>query len=213
MQALTEYIGGLTTDQGWNQGRPFYLFPWERRFLGGPNPGPRGRENVIHRHHRNGHAHSYEEKTMSSVFWDKDNLIQRVGSNIEELGHIRHEENSNQYVLWLKDTRGGGGGNKGYIRGDTFPSMEDAKQNAASSTSARIFHYMWLTSLRDKGNETGRDVAQAIEGVESGKPLTESTFKEEMDKLKAESEKQARFYFVMGALASIVVSIFVTLIF
>ena len=65
---------------------------------------------------------------MSSVLWDKDNLIQRVGSNIEELGHVRHEENSNQYVLWLKDTRGVFGSNKGYIRGDTFPSMEDAKQ-------------------------------------------------------------------------------------
>ena len=35
MQALTEYISGLTTDQGWNVGRPFHLFPWERRFLGG----------------------------------------------------------------------------------------------------------------------------------------------------------------------------------
>ena len=53
---------------------------------------------------------------MSSIFWDKDNLIQRVGSNIEELGHVRHEENSNQYVLWLKDTRGVFGSNKGYIR-------------------------------------------------------------------------------------------------
>ena len=161
---------------------------------------------------------------MSSVFWDKDNLIQRVGSNIEELGHVRREENSNQCILWLKDTRGVFGSNKRYIRGDTFPSMEDAKQNAASSTSAWLFHYMWLTGLRAEGNETVRDVAQAIEGVESGKPLTESTFKEEMDKrateskeemdkLKAESEKRARFYFVMGALASIVVSIFVALIF
>ena len=161
---------------------------------------------------------------MSSVLWDKDNLIQRVGSNIEELGHVRHEENSNQYVLWLKDTRGVFGSNKGYIRGDTFPSMEDAKQNAASSTSAWLFHYMWLIGLRTEGNERGRDVAQAIEGVESGKPLTESTFKEEMDKLKAESKeemdklkaesnKQSRFHSVMGILAGIVISIVVALIF
>ena len=127
---------------------------------------------------------------MSAVFWDKDSLIQRVGSNTEELGYVRHEENSNQYVLWLKDTRGVFGSDKGYIRGDTFPSLEDAKQHAASSTSAWLFHYMWLTGLRDGGNETGRDVAQAIEGVESGKPLTESTFKEEMDKRAAESKEE-----------------------
>lgn len=150
---------------------------------------------------------------MSTVFWDKDNLLQRVGSNIEELGHVRYEENSNQYVLWLKDIRGVFGSDKGYIRGDTFPSLEDAKQNAASSTSAWLFHYMWLTSLRNGGNETGGDVAQAIEGVESGEPLTESTFKEEMDKIEAGSKKQARFYFVMGAAASIVVAIVVALIF
>ena len=156
---------------------------------------------------------------MSTVLWDRDNLIQKVGSNIEELGHVRYEENSNQYVLWLKDTRGMFGSNKGYIRGDSFPSMQDAKQSAAFSTSARIFHHMWLAGLRADGNET------EIEAAESGEPpLTVSTFKEEMDKrateskeemdkLKAESEKQARFYFVMGALVSIVVSIFVALIF
>ena len=80
---------------------------------------------------------------MSAVFWDKDRLIQRVGSNREELGYVRHDENSNQVVLWLKDTRGGS--NKGYIRGDSFPSMQDAKQNAAVSTSAQLFHYLWLT--------------------------------------------------------------------
>ena len=35
MQALTDYITRLTTNQGWNRGQPFCVFPWERRFLGG----------------------------------------------------------------------------------------------------------------------------------------------------------------------------------
>ena len=35
MQALTDYITRLTTNQGWNRGNPFIVFPWERRFLGG----------------------------------------------------------------------------------------------------------------------------------------------------------------------------------
>ena len=35
MQALTDYIGGLTTDQGWNVGKPFHLFSWERGGRGG----------------------------------------------------------------------------------------------------------------------------------------------------------------------------------
>ena len=142
-----------------------------------------------------------------SVLWDKDNLIQRVGSNIEELGHVRYEENSNQYILWLKDTRGVFGSNKGYIRGDTFPSMEDAKQNAASSTSAWIFHFMWLAGLRAEG-KTGKAIDQGIEDAESGKPLTESTFKEEM----AKADKRERLYLGIGLGFSLLVGIVLSLI-
>ena len=68
---------------------------------------------------------------MSSVIWDGDNLIQKVGGNVEELGHVKYDENSKDYILWLKDTRDVFGNNKGYIRGDSFPSMEDAKQNGS----------------------------------------------------------------------------------
>ena len=151
----------------------------------------------------------YEEKAMSSVAWDKDNLVQRVGSNSEELGHVKYDENSNQYVLWLKDTRAVFGSNKGYIRGDSFPSMQDAKQSAAFSTSARLFHYMWLVGLRADGNETNKDIAQGIKDAESGKPLTESTFKEEMEKITAESKKRERWALAIGvglALVGIAVS-------
>lgn len=34
-EELLEYIGNLQTDQGWNQGNKFVVFPWEKRFLTG----------------------------------------------------------------------------------------------------------------------------------------------------------------------------------
>ncbi len=149
---------------------------------------------------------------MSSVVWDKDNLIQKVGGNVEELGHVKYDQGSNEYVLWLKDTRDVFGTNKGYIRGDSFPSMKDAKQNAAGSKSAFLLHYLWMVGLRDDRNKTGKDVTQGIEDSERSKPLTVSTFKEEManltDKLdRAEKEvtekarksvKRERLFFLAG---------------
>ena len=120
---------------------------------------------------------------MSSVLWDGDNLIQKIGQHVEQLGHIRRDANSDEYVLWLKDTRGVFGPGGTYIRGDTFPSMKDAKQRAAMSVSASLFHYMWLAGLRDRAERPDGAVAQAIADVEDGKPLKESTFKEEMQRL------------------------------
>ena len=51
---------------------------------------------------------------MSSVVWDGDNLVQRVGDDIEELGHVKFEPASNRYVLWLRDLRGVFGVNDAY---------------------------------------------------------------------------------------------------
>ena len=149
---------------------------------------------------------------MSSIVWDGDNLLQRVGDLIEELGHVKYHENSKTYVLWLKDTRGVFGMKNGYIQGDIFPSMEDAKQYAASSTSASLFHHMWMVGLLDDGNITDKDVAQGVEDAESRKPVTESTFKEEMEliteklhraeKETSEKERKSRkreiWFFVVG---------------
>ena len=70
---------------------------------------------------------------MSSVIWDGDNLIQKVGQSAEELGHVKLDQHAGQYVLWLKDTRGVFGPGNTYIRGDTFPSMKDAKKGAAGA--------------------------------------------------------------------------------
>ena len=142
---------------------------------------------------------------MSSVVWDGDNLIQKVGGNLEELGHVKYDESSNQHVLWLKDIRDVFGTHKGYVRGDSFPSMKDAKQHAAFSTSASLFHYMWMVGLRGNGNETDKDVAQSIEDAERGMPLTVSTFMEEMSKAKKEASEKERnskkreiLFFVIG---------------
>ena len=99
---------------------------------------------------------------MSSVVWDKDKLIQRVGDNTEELGHIKYDESSNMYILWLKDVRDVFGITGGYIRGDSFASMKDAKRHAASSTSAFLFHHMWMTGLRKAGAQDIEDPVSAL---------------------------------------------------
>ena len=138
---------------------------------------------------------------MSSVIWDGDNLTQKVGGNVEKLGHVKYDENSKDYVLWLKDAHGVFGNNKGYIRGDSFPSMEDAKQNATSSTSATLFHYMWMVALRDDGKVSDKQIDKFKEDADRGKPLTESTFKEEMRKAR----RLQILFFVLGLVVGNVV--------
>ena len=121
---------------------------------------------------------------MSTVVWDQDNLIQKVGDNIEELGHVKHDQNTDTYVLWLRDLRDAFGVNRGYIRGDSYPSMKDAKQHAVFSVSARLFHHMWLVDLHDSGQAADPGLAESIADAEASTPLTVSTFKDEMDNLK-----------------------------
>ena len=126
------------------------------------------------------------------MVWDGDNLVQRVGDDIEELGHVKFEPASNRYVLWLRDLRGVFGVNDAYVRGDSFPSMRDAKQHAASSTSAWLLHLMWLAGLRERDQASDADIALALADAETGKPLTVSTFKEEMGTVKAALESAER---------------------
>ena len=121
---------------------------------------------------------------MSSVIWDQDNLIQKLGDNIEELGHVKHDQTTDTYVLWLRDFRDAFRVNRGYIRGDSYPTMKDAKQHAALSVSARLFHHMWLVALRDSGHEAYPGLAESIADAEASKPLTLSTFREEIDNIK-----------------------------
>ena len=129
---------------------------------------------------------------MSSVLWDGNNLIQKVGQHVEQLGQVKLDENTGRCVLWLKDTRSVFGPGNTYIRGDSFPSVRDAKQRAAMSVSASLFHYMWLAGLRDGPGRSEGEIALSIADVEDGKPLKESTFIEEIDKLKADARESVR---------------------
>ena len=83
---------------------------------------------------------------MSAINWQGNRLVQRVASRgkEEELGYVQFDAPSGKYVLWLRDTRSAFGMNGGYVRGDEFDSLKDAKENAASSMSARLMHHMWM---------------------------------------------------------------------
>ena len=154
---------------------------------------------------------------MSSVVWDGDNLIQRAADHSEELGHVKFDEHSKTYVLWLRDLREVFGVNKGYVRGDSFLSMKDAKRQAATSTSAWLFHFMWLVGLRDRGQASDADIAQFVTDAEAGKPLTVSTFKEEMGVIKSalqraekdadEKERNARKREILFFIAGLVIGL------
>ena len=87
---------------------------------------------------------------MSSITWNDNRLMQSVGTNNEQLGHISLDENSGTYVVWLKDTCGVLGLNGGDIRGDEFGSMEEAKSDAASSPSVFIMHYIWMRAILEQ---------------------------------------------------------------
>ena len=155
---------------------------------------------------------------MSSVLWDGDSLIQKVGPHVEQLGHVKLDENAGTYVLWLKDTRAVFGPANAYIRGDTFPSMKEAKQRAAMSVSASLFHFMWLAGLRNSAQQVDGAIVQAIADAEEGKPLIESTFKKEMQKhtehlnrVEADAresvrkaERRQKWYFVAGLAVALI---------
>jgi len=108
---------------------------------------------------------------MSSIIWHGQNLIQRAGGNTEELGYVKFDPSSNSYVLWLRDLRGVFGPNNAYIRCEEFSSMEEAKQKAASSTSAFLFHWMWLVYLRDQDLEDKAKIDQEISDRNSSCPI------------------------------------------
>ena len=135
---------------------------------------------------------------MSSIVWDGDNLLQRVRNNIEELGHVKFDAHSKTVVLWLRDTQDVFGCGGGYIRGDEFPTMADAKMNAAGSVSASLLHHMWLVRL-------GK--APAMTGGVRDEPLTVSTFKEEMDK----RDKRETRWKVVSTILAIVGVVFAVL--
>ena len=87
---------------------------------------------------------------MSTLQWNGHRIIQSVGSKnaSAELGHVRYDKRSKTYVLWLNDFAGDFVGNPGqYVRGDSWDTMEEALEKAASCPSASLFHLKWIHSL------------------------------------------------------------------
>lgn len=87
---------------------------------------------------------------MSSLQWDGHRIIQSVGSKnaSAELGYVSHDKQSSKYVLWLKDFAGDFVGNPGsYVRGDSWDTLVEALEKAATCPSAFLMHLKWMRSL------------------------------------------------------------------
>ncbi len=83
---------------------------------------------------------------MSTIRWQGNRLIQGINSkdSEEELGKVEFDENTQTYVLWLKDTLNFFNTSYGYVRGDEYGTLDLAKKQAANSVSARLLHLLWM---------------------------------------------------------------------
>ena len=81
---------------------------------------------------------------MSSMSWVGDRLVQGVKGRKGELGYVALDENTKTYVLWLKDHDGVFLAPGQYVRGDEWPTLHEAKANAAQSPTALLAHLMWM---------------------------------------------------------------------
>ena len=119
---------------------------------------------------------------MSSVYWEGDRLLQNGGKDrVEELGVVALDKHSNTYVLWLKDTCDVFGLPGTYLRGDEYPSIALAKQNAALSMSARIAHHMWMIKLfKEAKNDKKHSQNWVDESAAKGKIVNKSELMEFM---------------------------------
>ena len=145
---------------------------------------------------------------MSSVTWQGNRLIQNAGDHVEELGYVSLDQNTNTYVLWLKDTCNVFGLNGGYLRGDEFPSLASAKHNAAFSTSANLVHHMWMIKLGRESKKERKHVLEWIdERLASGDILTKSSFLSYMDNKAKMDRKFDVFNMVLGVILGILATL------
>lgn len=104
---------------------------------------------------------------MSSILWRGNNLFQRLRGEEAHLGHVAFDDNSQTYVLWLKDP----GDIVGipFVRGDAFSTMEEAKARAATCPTAFLMHLIWMHQLRrDDDREEESDSSPHDDGDNSG---------------------------------------------
>ena len=84
---------------------------------------------------------------MSSIRLEGEKLLQRHRDSVAELGHIEYDKRTHKFVVWLRDSHDAFRMNRGYVRGDEYDSMTEAKAQAAASTAARLMHLLWLSRL------------------------------------------------------------------
>ena len=81
---------------------------------------------------------------MSSISWVGNRLVQGVKQRKGELGYVAFDEHTKTHVLWLKDHDGVFTTPGSYVRGDEWPTLREAKANAAGSPTAFLAHCMWM---------------------------------------------------------------------
>ena len=110
---------------------------------------------------------------MSVLWWvGQDHIFQAIEVGDEtsaELGYVRYDEHSKTWVLWLKDHFDDYGQGSRYMRGDEWGSYEEAKANAMSSASARLFNLRYLMSL---------DTARCFMAMQFGDPQLDQVVKD-----------------------------------
>lgn len=103
---------------------------------------------------------------MSSILWRGNNLFQRVRGEEAHLGHVAFDDNSQTYVLWLKDP--GDIVGMPFVRGDAFSTMEEAKARAATCPTAFLMHLIWMHQLRRDDAEEESESSPPDDGDNSG---------------------------------------------
>ena len=102
---------------------------------------------------------------MSSIHINGTQLTQRYREFEEELGYLEYDQRADKFVLWLKDSRDLFNRRHGYVRGDEYDTMREAKAYAAGSASARLMHLIWLSKLApEELTEARQEVAHAHMG-------------------------------------------------
>lgn len=89
---------------------------------------------------------------MSAITWQDNRLMQRVGDDEAELGYIGTPTaavavatHKGPFVLWLRGPLHAPGS---YLRGEEWPSLREARQEAARSLTAQLAHLAWMASKR-----------------------------------------------------------------
>ena len=124
---------------------------------------------------------------MSSVHLKGNRLTQRLRGQESELGYIAFEESSGTYVVWLKDQDGVVLGSGVYVRGDEYPSLELATDQALHAPCTQVFHLMWLRSI-------AKEARREDPASPPSSPSTESVVEDSQKTQKSHSFSSDRIF-------------------